>query len=69
MEENFYELHRRLVQEVINFCKENNIENADTLLFSVDYLQDSIKAGNWHPGTDSSLQLLDSNQKTILWSI
>ena len=38
MNEKFYELHKKLVQQVIDYCKENDITDADISTFiSMDY--------------------------------
>ena len=50
----FYELHRKLVKEIINFCKENDTE-FDEIHLDVDGLIESIKSGEWSPATDSTL--------------
>lgn len=61
-------LHRLIMQEIIDFCERNKI-NADYVSLNADYLLDSIKVGKWHPGTDSSLALFDSDKKCIVESI
>ena len=48
----FRELHYNLVNEIISFCKENNII-VDELHLNADSLEDSIKAGSWQSCTDS----------------
>jgi len=69
MDEKFYELHKKLVREVINYCIENNITEADIFDLHIDRLQDSINYGDWHPGTDSSMGLYDENKETITFSV
>lgn len=69
MDEKFYELHKKLVQQVINYCKENDITDADIFDLHIDGLQDSIKGGKWHPGTDSAMGLYNKNKETITYSI
>lgn len=61
-------LHRLIMQEIIDFCDRNKIK-ADYVSLEADRLMDSIKVGVWHPGTDSSLVLLDENQEVILESL
>lgn len=61
-------LHRLIMQEIIDFCDRNKI-NADYVSLEADRLMDSIKVRVWHPGTDSSLVLLDENQEVILESL
>lgn len=50
----FRELHKKIVDEIILFCKENNIE-IDEFYLSADCLEESIKYGSWQACTDSSL--------------
>lgn len=69
MDEKFYELHKKLVQEVIDYCKENDIKNADEFYLSIDGLQSSIEFGEWHPGTDSAASLHDTDRETITFSM
>lgn len=61
-------LHRLIMQEIIDFCKRNNIE-ADIVSLDADHLLDSIKFGKWHAGTDSALVLLDENKECIIESL
>ena len=61
-------LHRLIMQEVIDFCKRNNI-NADIVSLDADHLLDSINAGKWHPCTDSALVLFDENKERIIESM
>ena len=51
------DLHERLVQTAIDFCRDNNISEIDEIWFGVDGLQDSVEYGEWTPGTDSSMTL------------
>ena len=50
----FRDLHESLVNQVIAFCKENNIV-IDEFHMAADDLSDSIKFGSWQSCTDSSL--------------
>lgn len=50
----FRKLHESLVNQVISFCKENNIVIDEFRLFA-DELPESIKYGSWQSCTDSSL--------------
>lgn len=61
-------LHRLIMQEIIDFCKRNNIE-ADYVSLGADHLLDSINVGKWHPGTDSALVLYDKNKDCIIESL
>lgn len=64
----FYNLHINIVNQIINFCKENNVQ-ADNLHLSADCLNESIEYGKWCPYTDSSFSLYNNDEETILWSI
>lgn len=68
IDEKLYYLHRLIMQEIIDFCKRNNID-ADYVSFNADMIADSIEFGRWHPGTDSSLAIFDKNKKPIIQSI
>lgn len=50
--EAFRELHINLVNKVIIFCKEHNID-IDELSLNANGLKTSIKEGYWTPATDS----------------
>ncbi|MDE5888825.1 MAG: hypothetical protein K2H20_02270 [Bacilli bacterium] len=68
------DLHVKLVNEVITFCKENKLEASEFHL-SADCLEPSIEKGEWCPYTDSCFSLLkrdindDYKLKDILTSI
>jgi len=51
----FRNLHKNLVDEISGFFRAYGIEDADIVSLSIDSLKYSIKYGEWHPGTDSSL--------------
>ena len=53
----FRDLHLKIVNEVISFCKENDI-TVDELYLRADCLNESIKFGSWHPATDSCFELV-----------
>lgn len=61
-------LHRLIMQEIIDFCANNNI-NAEYVSLDADMLMDSIKVGKWHPGTDSSLAFFDKDKNAIISSM
>ncbi len=67
----WYDLHVKLVNEVITFCKEYNIEASEVHL-NADCLEPSIKEGEWTPFTDSAFGLyaIDKNyeEHEILFS-
>ena len=56
IDENFRKLHSKLVNEIITFCKENNIE-IDEFSLSANGVRESIKCGEWCPDTDSCFSL------------
>lgn len=47
------ELQKKLVQTCIDFIKEKNLTDIDSVRFNVDGLEDSIEFGEWTPGMDS----------------
>ena len=53
---------------LVSLCSDGNI-NAEYVSLDADMLMDSIKAGKWHPGTDSSLAFFDKDKNTIISSI
>ena len=59
IDENFRKLHSKLVNEIIKFCKENNIE-IDEFTLSADGVRESIKYGEWCPSTDSCFRFDES---------
>lgn len=56
------ELHEKLVNEVISFCKKYNIDASEVHL-NADCLEPSIEQGEWMPFTDSSFCLLKVDEK------
>ena len=64
----FVDLHTKIINEVVNFCKENNLA-VDELSISATGLKESIDFGSWHPGTDSCMNLVDESGATVLYSI
>lgn len=52
----FVELHKKLVNEVIAFCKKHGLSAYEFWLHA-DGLEDSIKAGSWQPCTDSGFEI------------
>ena len=57
--EKFRKLHNKLVNEIVTFCKENNIE-IDEFSLSADGVRESIKFGKWCPPTDSCFRFDES---------
>lgn len=52
----FDELHKDLVNKIVEFCSKYNLPISDAHL-TIDSLHDSIEFGSWHPSTDSSFVL------------
>ena len=69
LEKEWGELHTKLVNEVISFCKKNGIKDTSAFTLYADGLEGSIKEGEWMPCTDSSFRLLNENNEEILKSI
>ena len=58
----FRELHYKLVNEIISFCKENNIE-AEEVILRADGLKGSIPYEEWQPCTDSCLEMYKEDSR------
>lgn len=61
-------LQERLVQTVIDVCKERGLSDIDEVSFGVDGLKESIEYGGWVPSTDSSISVIgyhDGKRKII----
>ena len=56
IDQNFRKLHSKLVNEIITFCKENNIE-IDEFSLSANGVRESIKCGEWCPANDYCFSL------------
>ena len=56
------ELHKLLVQTVIDFFKKENIDEVWEVQFNADGLTDSVKHGEWTPSTDSYIGLIGIKQ-------
>lgn len=56
------ELHKLLVQTVIDFFKKENIDEVWEVQFNADGLTDSVKHGEWMPSTDSYIGLIGIQQ-------
>ena len=54
LNQKFRELHHKLVNEIISFCKENNII-IDEFALGADGVEGSILVGEWQACTDSCL--------------
>ena len=53
----FRNLHYDIVNKIISFCKENNID-VDEFHLNADELSESIKFGKWESCTDSSFSMI-----------
>lgn len=64
----FRRFHESLVNQVIGFCKLNNI-TIDEFHLNADSLEDSIKAGSWQSCTDScfSFEKFTEDYKKAFW--
>lgn len=57
--ENIKELQELLVQTIINYCVEHNLQEIDEVNFNVDGLSgDSFREQKWTPGTDSYIEVI-----------
>ena len=70
----WYNLHVKLVNEIISFCQKYNIDASEVHL-NADCLEPSIEEGEWKPYTDSGFILTkidkedDYKEKEILFSM
>ena len=64
----FRELHKKLVNEVIQFCVDHNI-SIDEFSLHADGLEGSINYGSWQACTDScfSLEKFTEDYKKAFW--
>ena len=60
LNQKFRELHHKLVNEVISFCKENELQ-IDGFHLGADGTFGSIPFGKWQPCTDSCLEFYELN--------
>lgn len=54
----FSKLHEDIVQLVINFCRENNLNDISEFDVHADGLKESIEYGKWVPSTDSFMSIV-----------
>lgn len=67
IQEKIYDLHNDIVNEIIMFCKDNDIL-PQMVSFNIDMLAPSIEAGMWTAATDSSLIFCaDNNFDNIMF--
>lgn len=71
LNQKFRELHYKLVNEIISFCKENELYQIEGFHLSADGVNVSIPYGKWEPCTDSCLEFyeLKSNGTPYLISM
>ena len=60
LNQKFRELHHKLVNEIISFCKENELQ-IDGFHLGADEVNASIPSGKWQPCTDSCLEFYELN--------
>lgn len=58
LHEAFGELHTEIVNMVIRFCKEHNLNDVDEFSVHADGIVDSLEFGEWCPCTDSSMKMV-----------
>lgn len=58
----FSELHTKIVNLVIQFCKEHNLSNVDSMTINADGLAASMVFGEWSMFTDSSMGMWSLKQ-------
>ena len=63
LNQNFCNLHRAIVNQIVAFCNEHHIEIDDVHLV-IDSLRDSIMFGEWTAATDSSMTMYRFDEKT-----
>lgn len=56
LKEDFKELHREIVQKIINFCQSHHIE-PHGMNMTISDLASSVDEGVWVPATDSTFEL------------
>lgn len=59
LHKDFADLHEKIVNLIIQFCKENNLTKIDEVYLHADGLSGSIPYGIWECCTDSSMSLID----------
>lgn len=64
----FYELHKSIMKQIIDWCVENQLE-ADYISLEADCVKYSIETKMWGAGTDSSFALFDTNKNCLVCSM
>lgn len=62
LNQKFCEFHQNLVNQIVDFCVEHNIEIDDVHL-DIDGLRDSIRFGQWTAATDSSMTMYSFDEE------
>ena len=63
----FGELHKQIVDIVIQFCEEHGLEDVDEFYVSADGLRGSYGCHSWQSPTDSSMSIIKSNEDEHGW--
>ena len=68
-QEDIKNLHKVLVQTVIDYIKKYNLTDIDEVRFSVDGLDgDAIEFGEWTPCIDSNLSVVGLQEDGTSWT-
>jgi len=65
----FSELHKKIVDMVLQFCKEHNLTDVDEFCVSADGLMGSIPYGEWCACTDSSMSITKAYENEYGWTV
>ena len=69
-EDEWYEFHQHLVQEIADFLKDKDLgDNPWEFRLTVDDIPSLIKYGEWTPRNDSYMGLLDDFGNEILYEM
>ena len=66
-----YKLQEHLINSTIDFVKEHNLTDIESLYFSADSIQETVDYGQWCPATDSSMTLygIQDNKRKIITNV
>lgn len=62
LEKKWYELHIEIVNKLIAFCKENNLNDITDIELGIDGVNFSINCGEWTAATDSYLTAIQHDK-------
>ena len=65
----FSELHTRIINEVLEFCREHGIKDVDEVYIQADGLIGSIPYGEWCACTDSSMSMIVAKKDGEGWVV